>query len=243
MLVMLLIYTFKKVFKRSSSFERIAIIKNFVFKIKYIIPLFLLAFANSNSMVDEVEKISLKIIKKNSTIGYINIERRTLEQTTTYVINSKVNTKVIFNFNVIGMEKSIYKKDTLVFSSMYRKLNNKVKLNQSLAFIDGKYFMKEKNKSETLNIEIINRNLVTLFFYEPINIHEIYSDKFMEMVKVTCVGKSKYKVVFPNSTTNIYHYKKGKCIMIEVVGTFYKVKLIPIPYQNSNKDNDEEYTE
>ncbi|RLD27041.1 MAG: hypothetical protein DRI75_10450 [Bacteroidetes bacterium] len=227
---MLLIYTLKKVFKRSPSFEIVAVLKRQLFKIKYIIPFFLLSNTSPDNAdaVADVEKISFSVIKKNSSIGFIDIEKTSIDETTTYIINSEVKAKVIFNFNVIGIEKYIYKSDTLIYSSLYRKLNNKVKLNQSLSLVDGKYFLKEKNKNEVLDFNIINSNLVTLFFFEPVGIQEIFSDKYKKMVNITPFGKGKYKVVLPNKSTSIYHYENGKCTTIDVVGSFYKVKLIQI---------------
>jgi len=226
MLIMLLIYTFKKVFKKSHSFEIASVLKKLIFKIKYIIPFFLLANTSINNETTEVEKISFKIIKKNSRIGYIDIEKTSLNKITTYTLDSEVKVKVVFNFSAIGREKSIYKDDTLIFSSIYRKLNNKVKLNQSLFFVNGKYLLKKKNKKEKINIDVINSNLVTLFFYEPVGIQEIYSDKYKKMVKITPIGNSRYKIVLPNKSTSIYHYENGKCTMIDVVGSFFKVKLV-----------------
>lgn len=226
MLIMLLIYGYKKVFKKSHSFEIATVLKKLIFKIKYIIPFFLLANTSIINETTEVEKISFNIIKKNSRIGYIDIEKASLDKTTTYTLDSEVKVKVIFSFKAIGREKSIYKDDTLIFSSVYRKLNNKVKLNQSLSFINGKYLFKEKNKKEEINIDVINSNLVTLFFFEPVGIQEIYSDKYKKMVKITPIGNSRYKVVLPNKSTSIYHYEEGKCTMVDVVGSFFKVKLI-----------------
>lgn len=226
MLIMLLIYTFKKVFKKSYSFEITSVLKKLIFKIKYIIPFFLLANTSINNETTEVEKISFNIIKKNSRIGYIDIEKTSLNKITTYTLDSEVKVKVVFNFSAIGREKSIYKDDTLIFSSIYRKLNNKVKLNQSLFFVNGKYLLKKKNKKEKINIDVINSNLVTLFFYEPVGIQEIYSDKYKKMVKITPIGNSRYKIVLPNKSTSIYHYENGKCTMIDVVGSFFKVKLV-----------------
>ncbi len=226
MLIMLLIYTFKKVFKKSHSFEIASVLKKLIFKIKYIIPFFLLANTSINNETTEVEKISFNIIKKNSRIGYIDIEKTSLNKITTYTLDSEVKVKVVFNFSAIGREKSIYKDDTLIFSSIYRKLNNKVKLNQSLFFVNGKYLLKKKNKKEKINIDVINSNLVTLFFYEPVGIQEIYSDKYKKMVKITPIGNSRYKIVLPNKSTSIYHYENGKCTMIDVVGSFFKVKLV-----------------
>lgn len=226
MLIMLLIYCYKKVFKKSHSFEIATVLKKLIFKIKYIIPFFLLAYTSINNETTEVEKISFNIIKKNSRIGYIDIEKTSLNKITTYILDSEVKVKVVFNFSAIGREKSIYKDDTLIFSSIYRKLNNKVKLNQSLFFVNGKYLLKKKNKKEEINIDVINSNLVTLFFYEPVGIQEIYSDKYKKMVKITPIGNSRYKVVLPNKSTSIYHYQNGKCTMIDVVGSFFKVKLV-----------------
>jgi len=226
MLIMLLIYGYKKVFKKSHSFEIATVLKKLIFKIKYIIPFFLLAYTSINNETTEVEKISFNIIKKNSRIGYIDIEKTSLNKITTYTLDSEVKVKVVFNFSAIGREKSIYKDDTLIFSSIYRKLNNKVKLNQSLFFVNGKYLLKKKNKKEEINIDVINSNLVTLFFYEPVGIQEIYSDKYKKMVKITPIGNSRYKVVLPNKSTSIYHYQNGKCTMIDVVGSFFKVKLV-----------------
>lgn len=226
MLIMLLIYGYKKVFKKSHSFEIATVLKKLIFKIKYIIPFFLLANTSIINETTEVEKISFNIIKKNSRIGYIDIEKTSLNKITTYTLDSEVKVKVVFNFSAIGREKSIYKDDTLIFSSIYRKLNNKVKLNQSLFFVNGKYLLKKKNKKEEINIDVINSNLVTLFFYEPVGIQEIYSDKYKKMVKITPIGNSRYKVVLPNKSTSIYHYEEGKCTMVDVVGSFFKVKLI-----------------
>lgn len=180
-----------------------------------------------NENAPSVEKISFSIIKKNKIIGYVDIEKQSLNETTTFIINSEVNAKVIFNFNAIGNEKTIYKQDTLVYSSVYRKLNNKVKLNQSLSLIDGQYILINKNEYEVLNFNVIYRNLVTLFFNEPKGIKEVYSDKYKEMVKITPICNGKYKVVFPNNSTSIYQYDKGKCESLEVVGSFFKVHLLP----------------
>jgi len=225
MLIILLIIKFRKIFKRSYSLELLEALKTLVFKFKYVLPFLLLSNTNSNNTALEVEKISFTIINRDSSIGFIDIEKTSFNHTTTYIINSEVNAKVIFNFNAIGREKTIYKEDTLIYSSVYRKLNNKVKLNQSLSFKDGKYIFDNSEKRETLNFNIINRNLVTLFFYEPIGIQEVYSDKYKQMVKITSIGNGMYKLILPNRDINIYSYKNGKCTLIEIEGSFFKVTL------------------
>jgi len=229
MLVMLLIYTLKKGFKESASFDLVLILKKLAHKIKYILPYFLLSNISIDNTIPDVEKISFSIVNNDSKIGYINIQKTSANQITTYSIESEVNTKVIFNFSAVGQEKSIYKDDTLIYSSMYRKLNNKVKLNQSLEFIDGKYVLKNKGKEERIDLESINRNLVTLFFFEPKGFQKVFSDKYSQMVDVTPIGQNKYEVILPNKSSSIYHYKNGRCTKIDVEGSFFKVELMLTP--------------
>ena len=222
---MLLIYTYKKIYKGSHSLDLVSVFKSYVSKLRYILPFFLLSNTSPDNAIIKVENISFNIINKNKNIGIIDIEKRDTEYTTTYILDSNVNTKLIFNFNATGKEKSIYRADTLIYSSIFRKLNKKIKLNQSLELVDGKYILMEKNKEKPLHMNIINRNLVTLFFYEPFGIEQVYCDKYKKMGRIIPVGQGKYKVVFPNKSSNIYHYEKGQCTMIEVAGFFYKIKL------------------
>lgn len=227
MLIILLIIKFRKAFKRSYFLEQIEAFKILVFKIKYTLPFLLLSMIPLENNVPVVENISFSVVKKNSSIGFINIEKRTINNITTFTVNSEVNANIIFNFTAVGKEKSVYKEDTLVYSSVYRMLNNKVKLNQALLFEKGKYVLKDKGRIENISLNVINRNLVTLFFHEPIGIEKIYADKYKIMLKITPLGDKKYKVVFPNKSISIYHYQKGKCIGVDVEGSFYKVQIVP----------------
>ncbi len=232
--MLLLILIFKLVKKNSSSeaLVKIGFIKNIISKAKYVFPFLLLLSSaevkNENSLE---ERISFSVNKNNNSIGFINVKKTSLNQITTYTISSEVNARVVFKFKAQGKEKSVYKNDTLIFSSVYRKINKKIKLNQSLSLVDGTYFLTDKDKKDVLNIDLISRNLVTLFFIEPIDVDSVYCDKLNKMLNISKIGKDKYKVAFTNNSYNIFHYKKGKCSMVEVVGSFYKVKLIPTDHQ------------
>ncbi|HEY5688660.1 MAG TPA: DUF6134 family protein [Yeosuana sp.] len=223
---MLLVMSYNKIFNKSEALDLKRVIKSMVFKLKYTLPFLLLSMIPLESNVPVVENISFRVVKKNTSIGFINIEKRTVNNITTFTVNSEVNANIIFNFNAVGKEKSVYKEDTLVYSSVYRMLNNKVKLNQALMFEKGKYVLKNMGKDENIGFNVINRNLVTLFFHEPIGIDKIYADKYKTMLKITPLGNRNYKVVFPNKSISIYHYQNGKCISVDVEGSFYNVQIV-----------------
>ena len=204
--------------------------KSFFTWIKYIlVPLLFLLLMSSTGIDNAMpifEKVEFSIINKNANIGFISIERSSHGRTTSYTINSEVNAKIIINFKVVGKERYVFRNDTLVYSSMYRKINNKVKLNQNIEFKKGKYVFSDYAKKETLDIDIIQRNLVVLFFNEPNGYDRIYCDKFKTDVNITPLGKGRYKIVLPNKSYSIYNYEQGRCTSIEVKGTFFKVKLV-----------------
>jgi hypothetical protein len=199
-------------------------------KIKYVlVPLLFLLLISSTGIENETpnfEKIEFSIVKKNTTIGYISIERSSQNQMTSYTIVSEVNAKIIVNFKAVGKERYVFRNDTLVSSSMYRKINNRVKLDQSIEFKKGKYVLTDYSKTETLDVEIIQKNLVVLFFNEPKGFNRIYCDKFKTVVDITPLGNGRYKIVLPNRSYSIYNYEQGRCTSIEVKGTFFKVKLV-----------------
>lgn len=178
MLVMLALYIYKKIIKDPRSIGLTAILKSYAVKIKFIIPLLLISTISSDKLSTMEETISYSIINKNKTIGTIDIEKRSTDLTTIYTLDSEVKAKTIFNFNVRAKEKSIYRGDTLVFSSIYRSINKKVKLDQSLTLRNGEYILKHRKNNEILDFEVINRNLMMLFFYEPLDVKEVYCDKY-----------------------------------------------------------------
>ncbi|TWO33276.1 hypothetical protein E1J38_005105 [Seonamhaeicola sediminis] len=166
-------------------------------------------------------------MKNNKSVGSITIKREKLGNSIAYTLSSKIKAKFIVEFDIEAEEKSIYKEGALVYSSIFRKLNDKVKLNQSLSLVEGQYVLKSLDATEALSLNVIYRNLITLFFNEPINVKKIYSDKFKKMISIIPLGNGKYKINFSHNTSNVYHYENGKCTMIEAKGPFYKVKLVP----------------
>ena len=174
------------------------------------------------------EVISFEILKKDKPIGYLTISKEVHGEKVVYNAESEVTAKFILTFKASGKEKSVYQNGRLVYSSVYRKINSKVKLDQHLLFKDGKYLFTDESSAICLeNIHEIRRNLITLLCSEPITVGEVYSDKFKQMISIHKLGPSKYKVIHPNGDYTLYTYRKGKCIEAMVFGSFFKVKLKP----------------
>ncbi|MDU8885221.1 DUF6134 family protein [Yeosuana sp. MJ-SS3] len=226
MALIYLIYFFKNRNKFSEKIDLKRFYSSFLRKLKYLFVFLLFSFSNPEESSNTSETIVFNVSRHNDSIGFVEIKRKKLDNVTNYIIDSEVNVRVIFNFKANGHERSIYKDDVLVYSSMYRKMNDKLKLDQSLTLENGRYIFKNRGKKEKLPLNTIKHNLVTLLYKEPKGIHEVYSDRFKCMVEIVFLGSEKYKISLPNNSTSTYYYKNNECIKVELKGSFYKVDLV-----------------
>lgn len=201
-------------------------LKSILLNIKYLVPFLLLSMLNSNNELNNSENKIFDIVNKKGSVGFIEIERIVNDNTTTYNINSQVETRILLRFKAKGKEKAVFRNDTLIFSSIYRKLNNKVKVNQIITLEDKSYFVNTNKNIEQLNINVIKCSLVMLYFEEPKGVDKVYCEKLKTFLNIVPMKNGTYKVNFSNGSYNIFHYVRGNCTMVEAVGSFYNVKLV-----------------
>jgi len=201
--------------------------------LNFIIILFLCPVYNgySNKYFDNKEPnkpLTYNIIRNDEVIGKIKIILTTSGDSIIYDIESDVLAKFILKFKVVGKEKYIYKNGTLVYSSLFRTLNDKVKTNHSIHYQGGEYSLKTPEKISPLHFEAIQCNLIRLFINEPIGINLVFCDNQQQMVKVEPLGNGIYKVDLSRGKYNIFHYENGRCVKIEAVSPLFDVTLIPV---------------
>lgn len=223
-------------FKTSNLYKHLLIkfllnTENFIQKFTVIILLFTLTntYGYSDNNTKEPNKsLTYNIIRKDEVIGKIEINQTTSGDSIIYNIESDVKGRFILNFKVVGKEKYIYKNGTLVYSSLFRTLNNKVKTNHSILYNQGEYTLQTPEKISPLNIENIKCNLMILYVNEPIGVKSVFCDNQQQMVKVELIGKGIYKVELSRNKYNIFHYENGRCVKINAVSPLFDVTLIPV---------------
>jgi len=225
MIPLLIIYTLRKFKAGQSILERL--LKFTTYIKKAIAILFLLIFS-SNYGSNLTAPTIFNIVKNNTVIGSIKITKNVSRDSVIYNIESNVEAQFILKFKVVAKEKYIYKAGTLIYSSLFRMLNNKVKTNHSIQYNKGEYSLKTSEKVRALNLEEIKCNLTILYINEPIGIKSVFCDNQQEMVKVVPMGNGIYKVELSKGKYNVFHYKNGRCVKIEAVSPLYDVTLIPV---------------
>jgi len=227
MIPMLLLYLTRKLKEADFLSNKKSYLKRFILKLKVLLFLFISTMTYGLN-TEPLNHLVFSVLKNNKVIGIININRDELGDSVTYSLKSDIDVSYVLKFNATGQETAIYKNGILVYSSIYRKLNGKVKANHRISFEAGKYHLDDSSKNQTLKLGAISKNLITLYFNEPIGIEEVFCDNLKEMVGVIPLGDGKYRVNFTKDKYNIFHYKNGRCVKIEAKSALFNVTLKPV---------------
>lgn len=228
MIPALIFYILKRLKGKSNIPEPSLRLKKLVLKLKAVLFFFAIIISFSFNDINTREDLTYQIIKNNRVIGVININKNIVEDSVTYILESNISAKFLFKFDITGKEKSIYKNGVLVYSSVFRTVNGKTKVDHKLKLVNGEYSLQSSETHQALDYSKIKQNLITLYFNEPIGLKTVYCDNLKEMVNIYSLGGGSYKVEFTNGNYNIFHYENRKCIKIEAISTLFNVTLIPV---------------
>ena len=228
MLPLLIFYVLKRHNVIPVSEKRLLKFKTSIQKILVLVMLSVFTCAQGFNNPDKETPKVFQIVKNHKVIGTISMVRKVFGDSIIYDAESQINVRFLLRFKITGKEKSVFRHGVLVYSSVYRELNNKVKANHVIARQGSSYSLNDNNKTEVLDINSIEQNLVTLYFQEPKNVTSIFCDNQKEMIQIKNLGQGKYKVEISNGKYNIFHYKDGKCVEVEAVSPMFDVILKPV---------------
>ena len=173
--------------------------------------------------------LKYKIVEDGDVIGWLSLEKKIAGNTSQLVMNSEVNTRMIFAIKVSVKESASFENGKLLSSSLYRSTNGHIKMDKQTKLNGSAYEVFENNAKENLEFSFIGANLLCLYFKEPVGIKQVYSDTHEDFRPVAVTDDGGYKVKFPDGSSNCYYYQGGICTKIKVKHTFYSVEIILIP--------------
>lgn len=86
---------------------------------KEVILLIAMLFLFTQSSSVQNQDLSFDVWKNNMQIGYISMSEKINADFVIYDLSSEIKAKVLMEFNVSGVEKTIYNLGVLVYSSVY----------------------------------------------------------------------------------------------------------------------------
>ena len=174
-------------------------------------------------------QLKYKVSQGSNDIGWLTIERQTIGNRLTLVLLSEIKIRFVFMINVFTKECSTFDNGKLQNSSVYRKANGTLKVDKQTSLNGGQYEVSEDGGKSVLPITYIGKNLLSLYFQEPIGISQVYCDKHECFIALTKIGDGAYKLLFPDGSSNCYYYQGGICTKLKVSHNFYSANLNLIP--------------
>jgi len=191
-----------------------------------IVPVVIISLLLTSGVKGQASQLQFKILKNDKSIGTLKIEKVQTEPYTDYQLSSTVETSFIKKFHVKASEKSRYKDEQLVYSSVNRSINNKSNHPKELVYEKNQYFIEDADGRRVYDHPEINTNMVILYFKEPLNLSSVYCDNQQSMVEIKNLGENRYRIDFPDGNANVFYYEQGECVQVDVFSKLFKVKLL-----------------
>lgn len=174
-------------------------------------------------------ELKYKICQGGDEIGWLSIYKNMDGNKLTITLTSEIKTRVIFTIAVSTKESSSFRNGQLLHSSVFRKTNGHTKINKQTALNGEVYEVVKNGQSAKLPFSYIGKNLLSLYFQEPVGISKVYSDNHERFLNIAKTDEGAYKVKFPDGNSNIFYYSAGACTKIKIFHTLYNATVTRTP--------------
>ncbi len=172
--------------------------------------------------------LNYKVVNNGNIIGWVKIQKNNNGNASSIVLTSEVKRRIIFLLTVEERQDAYFDGGGMTTSSIYRKVNDNVKMNQQTIYKGNYYEIKNPKKSERVVLQQIKYNLLSMYIREPVNIDKVYSETFMRYLAIEPKGKSVYKLNLPDGNTNYYHYKDGICSKVVMEHSLFTIEFVRV---------------
>ena len=170
--------------------------------------------------------LNYKVTQGKDEIGWLKLQKNDSGATTFITFDSEAKKRMVFMFSVIEKQAAIFKNGILMQSYVYRKVNTDVKVNKYTVNQGNYYLVNNKTSAEKVMINGIGYNMLSIYFKEPENIKQVYSDNYERLLDIENLGNHSYKVKLPGGDANYYYYTNGACTKIKAEHTLFSVEFI-----------------
>jgi hypothetical protein len=169
-----------------------------------------------------------KILLNGGEIGAMNIHKSSTSDKTEFSLESKAKKRFVISFEIYEKHNETFQNNIMTTASMYRQVNGKTKINSQMNFTGTNYQIASGGKTTSISVKPVSWSLLNLYFAEPVNITEAFSDSFQQMLKIESIGNHTYKISLPDGNSNYFYYINGVCTKEVINHSFYKVELVPV---------------
>jgi hypothetical protein len=177
------------------------------------------------------------VIVAGRTIGSLKVfDDKGNDDTETHRIES--NFKVMFYKGNYSTQTN-YSQGKLVSATCSHHVNGDLKeKTQTKSSVKSLYevFFSGEDGEDKPKLELnkpINTTITSLYYKEPININEVYSERYGKMCSVKKLSEGLYGVSLPDGKQGIYSYKNGLCREVKTDLAGFKLRIVLNESKNS----------
>ena len=163
------------------------------------------------------QNASFTIYQGKKKLGTITTNKVVDGTKSTYVVNSDVVYYIFKKFHRVSKMQATYQNGVLQSSIAKAFTNDKIEEEGVTTRKSGHYQCKEMGKEkESINESEIRYSISSLYFEEPVNRTNVYSERFLNFGTIEHTGNHVYKVTLNGSSVNYYKYKNGQLDSIDI---------------------------
>ena len=162
--------------------------------------LFIVLLAGSGLAYGQPSVLEYDVLYKGDSIGRMKLHLKSDGVNSSIKMNSNVEVRFIVSNTIKMQEESYYQNNKLIFSNAKRIVNGTTKQHTQTKASTDYYHTINKGKTSILQVPSITYNLLMLYFKEPTNISEVYSDSFQCFLKIEKIAPHHFH--FKKSTVN-----------------------------------------
>ncbi len=170
--------------------------------------------------------LNYKVVQNNDTIGWMKLEKKDSVNAYCILLNSEIKKRLVFMLNIFETQQAFFENGVMKRSYVYRKINDNTKVNKLTIYRNDHYEINKDKSSAQVKFNKIAYNQLSLYFFEPMNISEVYSDNYEQYLKIKKNGKNCYLIEFPDGNKNYYNYINGVCSRVRIEHGFFTVEFI-----------------
>ncbi|MEP0212359.1 MAG: DUF6134 family protein [Cellulophaga sp.] len=161
----------------------------------------------SNTKADTTV-LNFNILHKNKVVGSLVATKVINGDIISYHSFTQIQAKIITTVDLKYDYNVTFNSDKLFKSNVSILLNGKSLAETSTLFRNGEYLVNKNKKVLKLQDSIVY-STVLLYFKEPINVKECYSEQDGSFNTLVSLGNHKYKKINSKRNENVYVYKNG----------------------------------
>ncbi len=178
------------------------------------------------------QAIVYDILLAGRTVGQLTITpSRSGEGADHLRVRGAINT---FLYDVVYISENRFENGVLKTSMSSQEVNGKLKEKTNTVHTSDRYrvtFVDDQADAKEIAriLHPINHTVTSLYYREPLNMKQIYSDRYGEMCAVQKVAAGAYDVVMPDGKKTRYTYAQGQCreVKSQIMGLNLTFRIQP----------------